>query len=414
MRKIIASLDIGTNSVKLIVAEVFRKKTNILAVAETESQGVKNGLIVNKEAITPILKETIKKCEEVIGLKIKKVIVTVPSYETEFMMSEGSTSITNEDKLVRGIDIVRAMQTSVYNKIPSGLEIVDIVPTGFRINDGEAVKDPINCLANKITVKSIVSLIPKKNIYAIISCLKKIDIEIIDIFLTSLGDYYSVKNEKIDSLIGAIINIGEGTTTVSIFNKGILTNTKELEIGGQNVDNDISFIYKVTKSDAKMLKKELGLAHKRLASASATKMVTNKLGEEISVNQYELSEIIMSRLEEILNMAKKQINLLTKKEIHYIIVTGGISEMPDFELTLESVFGKNATQAKIHEIGVRSNKYSSCLGLIKNYDSKMKLRGKEFSIFTLDEQDELSGKQKKINISDNSVLGKLFGYFFDN
>lgn len=414
MRKIIASLDIGTNTIKLIVAEIAKNKTNVLAVAESESKGIKKGLIVNKESLIPVLKDTLKKAEEVLGVKVRKVIVTVPSYDTEFMISEGSTTITNEDKQVHGIDIVRAMQASVYNKVPSGLEIAGIVPTAFRLDDDKVIKNPLNSIANKLTVKTVVSMIPRKNVYAIINCLERLGVEVIDISLTSTGDYYCIQNERLNNLVGAIINVGESTTTVSIFNKGVLTNTVSLEIGGQNIDNDISFIYKVTKNDAKKLKEDIGLAHKRMASASSSKIVTNKLGERISVNQYELSEIIMSRLEEILKLAKKQINLLTKKEIHYIIVTGGISEMPDFELTLESVFGKNANLAKVHEIGVRNNKYSSCLGLIKYYNSKLKLRDKEFSIFNFEEQEELSGKHKKINISDNSVLGKLFGYFFDN
>ncbi len=414
MRKIIASMDIGTNSIKLIVAEMINKKTNILAVAETETKGIKKGLIINKEVLIPVLKATIKKAEDMLGLKIRKVIVSVPSFEAEFMMSEGATSITNEDKRVRGIDIVRAMQASVYNRIPSGLEIVSLIPTGFKINEEDIVGNPLDKLANKLSVKTVVTMIPKKNVSTILECFEKIGVEIMDIGLTSSGDYYALRNEKMDSLVGAVINIGEATTTVSIFNKGVETNTAVIEMGGQNIDNDISFIYKVTKNDARYLKENLGLAHKRMAQATATALVTNKLGESISINQYELSEIVMSRLEEILNVAKNQINHLTKKEIHYIIVTGGVSEMPDFELTLESVFGRSAKIAKMQEIGVRNNKYSACLGLIKFYNSKMQLRGKEFSIFSLEEQEELSGKHKKINISDNSILGKLFGYFFDN
>jgi cell division protein FtsA len=414
MRKIIASLDIGTNTIRLLVAEVVHNKTNILAVTEKESKGVKNGLIINKEAVSLVIKDVLKEAEEILGLRVRKILVTVPSYNPEFIISEGITTITNEEKIVKGIDIVRAMQASVYNKVPSDLEIAGIIPTTFKIDDSENVKSPINMNANKLSVKTVVAMIPKKNVYTIINILEKLGVEVIDISLSSMGDYYCFKNEKINSLVGAVINIGASTTTVSIFNKGVLTNTKVLEIGGQNIDNDISFIYKVTKSDAKKLKENLGLAHKRLAQASASLTVTNKLGEKVSINQYELSEIIMSRLEEILNLVKKQINHLTKKEIHYIIVTGGSSEMPDFELTLESVFGRNATLAKVHEIGVRNNKYSTCLGLIKYYDSKLKLRDKEFSIFNMEEQEELSGKHRKMNISDNSVLGKLFGYFFDN
>ncbi len=414
MRKIIASMDIGTNSIKIIVAEIQKYRTNILAVAETEAKGIKKGLIVNKEVLMPILKATIKKAEDMLGLSIRKMIVTVPSFQTEFLMSEGSTSITNEDKIVKGIDIVRAMQASVYNRIPPEKEIVSIVPAGFKINNEEPIKNPLNCVANKLTVKTVSSIIPKENVHALLESFEKIGVEIMDIALTSNGDYYALRNEKMDNLVGAIINIGEATTTVSIFNKGVETNTNVIEMGGQNIDNDISFIYKVTKNDARYLKENLGLAHKRMAQATASAIVTNKLGESISINQYELSEIIMSRLEEILNVAKNQINHLTKKEIHYIIVTGGVSEMPDFELTLESIFGRSAKIGKIQEIGVRNNKYSACLGLIKFYNSKLELRGKEISIFSVEEQEELSGKHKKINISDNSILGKLFGYFFDN
>ena len=65
MRKVIASLDIGTNSIKLIVAEIVNSKTNVLAVSESDSKGLKNGLIINKEALLPILKETFKKCEDI-------------------------------------------------------------------------------------------------------------------------------------------------------------------------------------------------------------------------------------------------------------------------------------------------------------------------------------------------------------
>ena len=52
--------------------------------------------------------------------------------------------------------------------------------------------------------------------------------------------------------------------------------------------------------------------------------------------------------------------------------------------------------------------------MIKYYNSRMKLRNVEYSIFNLEEQEELGGVGKRLNVSENSILGKLFGYFFDN
>ena len=414
MRRIIASLDIGTNTIKLVVGEIVKDRLNILAALDTPSRGIKKGFIVNSESAIEALSEIFNKAEDMLGIKIKKVITTVPSNFADCFLSEGSTTITNEEKVVGPNDIVRAMQASVYNKIQDNMELVTIIPTAFRINDTDVVKNPKNMLADKLTVKSVIVSVPKKNVVPIIKCLERIGVEVVDIALTSLGDYHNFKTKETGKSIGAVINVGDSTTTVSIFNRGVLTNTEVIDLGGQNIDNDIAFVYKIPKSEAKYLKENLSLAHKRLAVPNEAVIVTDKNGESIKVNQYEISEVVMSRLEEMLNLAKKQINLLTKKEISYIIFTGGVTESVDFNLLLEEVFGSNVTLGNVSELGVRDNKYSSSVGLIKYYNSRLKLRNKEFSIFSIEEQEELSGLTKKVNISENSILGKLFGYFFDN
>ena len=122
---------------------------------------------------------------------------------------------------------------------------------------------------------------------------------------------------------------------------------------------------------------------------------------------------MMERIKEIFNLVKKQINLLTKKEISYIIITGGLTEAADFELLVDEVFGTIARVANINEIGARNNIYCSAVGLIKFYYRKLKLRNKEYSIFSLEEQEEFSGLAQKKGLSDSSILGKIFGIFFD-
>lgn len=414
MRQIISSIDIGSSSIKIVVGEVVKNKLNILAVSNTPSKGIKKGLIVNAQDFMKSLKIGLNKVEETIGLKIKKTIVNIPANNANFNITEGSTTITSEDHVIRGNDIARALQGCVYNKFKASEELITIMPIYFLVDEETKVKDPKNIIANKLTAKSVIVTTPKKNVYSVLTCLEELKIEVIDITLNSIGDYYANNYHNLNDKIGAIVNIGHEVMTVSIFNKGVLTNTDIIDLGGKNVDNDISFIYKINKNEAKHLKETLALAHKRLAQASETEKVTNQMNEVININQYEISEIVMSRLLEMLNMAKKQINLLTKKEISYIIFTGGVTESADFDLVLESVFGKSAEVTQIGEIGVRNNIYSSSVGMIKYFSDKMKFRNKEVSIFSLEEQEEIGTYEKHINVSENSVLGKLFGYFFDN
>ncbi len=413
MRKIIASLDIGTSTIKLIIGEFIKNKLNILCTSEVPSKGMKKGLIYRRDELIPVLKETFHKAEEMLGIPVKEVVLSIPAYYTEARMSEGSSTITSEDHVITHQDLIRAMHAASYNQIGEDEELISILPTTYKV-DNDIVKNPINMIGKKISLKAVLITAPKSSVIDFLKVLDTIGIKVIDVVTSSLGDYASNRFKESGSKFGAIINIGEETTTVSIFNKGILTRAEVIELGGANIDNDIAYIYKITKKDARELKESVGLACSDQARKEEKVTLTDRLGEEVTINQLDLSEIIESRLREILELAKKQINLLTKREIEYIIITGGSSEIGDFNNLLDKVFTKPHILGKIDTVGARNNKFSTTLGIIKYYNGRLKLKNKEYSVFNLDELEILSGIHKKVSINENSILGKLFGYFFDS
>lgn len=413
MRRIIASLDIGTSTIKLIVGEFIKNSLNILCVSEVPSKGIKKGLIANRDELIPVLKETFHKAEEMLGIPVKEVVLNIPAYYIESFMSEGTSTITNEDKVIMHQDLIRAMHAASYNKIPEDSELISIIPTSYKVND-QIVKNPLNMIADKLTLKAVLITGPKNNIESFMNILEKIGIKVIDVVASPIGDYAANRSKETINSMGAIINIGESITTVSIFNKGLLTASEVIELGGVNIDNDIAYIYKITKQDARKLKENLGLATTDMASLDEKVTLTDRLGESILINQKDLSEVIESRIMEILELSKKQINLLTKKNLDYILVTGGTSEIGDFNILLDKVFTKPHILGKIENVGVRNNKFSTTVGIIKYYNGRLKLKNKEYSIFSPDELEILSGIQKKVGINENSILGKLFGYFFDS
>lgn len=413
MRKIIASLDIGTSTIKLIIGEFIKNKLNILCTSEVPSKGMKKGLIYRRDELIPVLKETFHKAEEMLGIPVKEVVLSIPAYYTEARMSEGSSTITSEDHVITHQDLIRAMHAASYNQIGEDEELISILPTTYKV-DNDIVKNPINMIGKKLSLKAVLITAPKSSVIDFLKVLDTIGIKVIDVVTSSLGDYASNRFKESGSKFGAIINIGEETTTVSVFNKGILTRAEVIELGGANIDNDIAYIYKITKKDARELKESIGLACSDQARKEEKVTLTDRLGEEVTINQLDLSEIIESRLREILELAKKQINLLTKREIEYIIITGGSSEIGDFNNLLDKVFTKPHILGKIDTVGARNNKFSTTLGIIKYYNGRLKLKNKEYSVFNLDELEILSGIHKKVSINENSILGKLFGYFFDS
>ncbi len=413
MRKIIASLDIGTNSIKLIVGEFIKNKLNVLCTSEVPSKGLKKGLIYHKDELIPVLKECFHKAEEMLGIPVKEVVLSIPAYYTEVQMSEGVSTITNEEHVVTHQDLIRAMHAVSYNKVGENEELISILPTIYKV-DNNVVKNPINMIGKKLSLKAVLITVPKNNVNSFLKVMDAIGVKVIDVVISSLGDFAISGFKEAGSKIGALINIGEETTTVSIFNKGILIKAEVIELGGVNVDNDIAYIYKITKKDARELKEQIGLACGDMARSDEKITVTDRLGEKVVINQKDLSDIIESRLKEILDLALKQINLLTKREIEYIVFTGGTSEIGDFNKLLDKVFTKPHIIGKIDVVGARNNKFSTALGTIKYYNGRLKLKNKEYSVFNLDELEILSGVHKKVSINENSILGKLFGYFFDN
>ena len=411
MKEIISSLDIGSSTVKLVVGEMYKDELNVLSASEVKSKGIKRGIIVSPEEALISIKEAFNRAEDMLGIKINKVILTVPSYYAEYLVVDGEVEVKSEDGVISSKDIISVLQACVYNKVPSNKEFVSITPIEFKLDNDKKTVNPKGSKSKILGCKAVLSLSPKKNIYSAISLLENIGIEVVDINYGSVADYYEFRNKEIDKKNSAVINIGDEKTEVSIFKKGILVESEVIDIGGKNIDRDICYIYDISRKDAKNLKEKFALATKRNASTSWSEDVLTNKEENIKINQYEISEIIGSRIREILDLSKKQINILTKLEISNIIITGGTTELNDFNLVAEEVFGRELPIFKAKEIGCRHNKYSSALGLIKYYHSKLSFRDK--IAYTVDEeaQDELINNKKSNN---SSILGKIYGYFFNN
>ena len=298
MKEIISSLDIGSSTVKLIVGEVFEGEVHVLSVSEVKSKGVKKGIIVNPEETLISLKELFSRSEEMLNIKINKVILIVPSYYAEFIITDGTSTITNENETVESTDIIRCLQACVYNKVPNNKEFISVTPIEFMIDDDKIVKDPKGMKTKKLKCKAVLSLAPKKNVYTAVSLLDNMGISVSDINFGSTADYFEFKNNNLDKKNTAVINIGDEKTEVSIFKKGILIETENIELGSKNIDRDICYIYDISRSKARELKEKFALAHKRNASTSWSEEVLTNKDENIKINQYEISEIIYSRIRE--------------------------------------------------------------------------------------------------------------------
>ena len=412
MKHIYTSLDIGSDTIKIVVCELYQNKLNLLASSSYKSSGIKKGLITDVTLAEKSIRGAINEVEDMLGIKIKRVITSIPSFNAEYSVIKGSIRINNEENCVTSKDVINVLESSLKEKESNVREMVTVLPIDFNIDSRAFIKNPKGMHVDILSSRAVLVTVPKKNVYSVIGLLENMGIEVVDISLNNIGNLYSFNNKNFEHQIGAIIDIGSDITDISLYNKSILVKSSIVNMGGKNIDNDISYMYKLDDKTATKLKLKFALAHKKNASVNDTIEVKNVTDEYIKINQFELSEIVMSRLEEILNEAKKEINLLTSKKIDYIIITGGASNMQGFEYIVNDVFGEGANIGNVKMLGIRDNRYSACIGNIIYFISKLKLKDKNYTMINDDDASNMTMlSSRKISTSD-SMLGKIFGFFF--
>lgn len=404
MRYIYSCLDIGSDSIKLVVCELYHGRYNLLAASTVKSKGIKKGLITDFNDAKSCIKKCFDQVESMLGFKIKKVIAIIPSYFSEFSMIKGETLV---EERVTSEDIVSVLQKGIV-KLDNSKEMVTIMPVDFILDSGISYY-PLGKETKSLKTRAILATAPRKNIYSVVNVLNSINVDVIDISLGAIGDINAFMDDNVKNTISAVVNIGSEKTEVSLYNKGIIVKHSVINIGSKNIDHDIAYMYKLSMETAKDLKEKYALITRNSSSLNDMKEVKNKDLELVKINQYELSEVVLSRIDEMFNLINQELNILTSHKPNIIFVTGGITNMINFHQICREKLGNCAIIGSVNLIGLRNNKFSSAIGNIIYFVNKLKLKGKDYSMISSDEMDILSTPRKNSN---DSMVGKVFSYFF--
>lgn len=412
MSNIYTGIDLGTDSIKIVVASKVKDRFYVLASVSSPSMGIKNGFITDSKVAISSVKNALRQINEMLGIKITKVVACIPPENCKMDIVVGSTSIIDYNEIT-GVDVSNVLIDAIKGQDFTNEELVTAMPISFTVDDTTNIRDPKGMKGSQLETRVVISTVSKEPLYRILEVLKLSGIETVDIAYTSVGDYYAIKNKKYDDLVGAIINIGEESTNVSVFNKGIQIKNSLLPVGSINVDKDISYVFKSNTTESRKIKEEFAVALASYADTNDVFEVSLSKNDKKEVNQVGISKIVEARVREILKLAKNEIKNLTNREIRYIIITGGLSEMAGFQYLVEQEFGFVAKVCSLSAMGIRHNKFSSCYGITKYFDDKLELRGKQYNMVSKDDRATLLSTDSSITTSEN-MLSKVFGHFFDN
>ncbi len=413
MRKIYTGIDVGSDSIKIVTSEFLNDRFYTLASVSVKSVGITRGIITDYDMALNSLNLAKKEIEKALGTSVNKAIITVPSNDRNLSVIEGSINLYNE--FVTGEDVTAVLGEASVDKVEENEEIVSIIPILFSLDEDRLTPNPNGAKSSVLGVKALLAKASKKQVYSFLKLFADANIEVVDVTFNCIGDYFEARDKETDNTFGALINIGHEKTDVSIFNKGILIKNSIINLGSKNIDKDISYVYGIDINAARELKEKFALASRRYADINETVEFMADDKDKVTINQYEITEVVEARIVELLKLAKKEINSLTKRKISYIIVTGGIAELMGFSYVVENILGINSSTLNATSIGIRNDKFSSAIGIIKYFHNKMALRERDISMLDEDEINEMmQNKKSELGLNNDVTTSKIFGYFYNN
>lgn len=387
-RSTIAALDIGSSKVCCLIAHVNKdKKINIVSYGYNASKGIKNGVITDINQATISVCNAVEAAEQMAGTQIESVIINISGDKTSSRLRSASINL-KENHPISEADIIKVRDRVVSKVNVENNELIHCLSTGYRIDGGEDVKDPMNIYGEELSAGILLGMYPHvlyKNLASVVEA-AHLDIENKVLSAYASGMACLVEDER--EYGATIIDIGGGTTSMATFKNGVPVAFSTLPVGGINITKDITQGLTTSFAHAEDLKNRHGCAF--LVSHDEYESINvYPLGEEddSSIRQMhrsDLIKIIAPRVEEIFEMVARKLAQqgLQNHPNHRVVLTGGSSQLPGIRDVAAVILDKQVRLGGPRNIQgipeiINNPTFSTALGLLYLATTNMERKPKK-------------------------------------
>jgi len=394
--EVLISLDIGTSEIKVIVGEVLEDSLNIIGVGTAKSKGMKKGAIVDIDQTVHAIKIAVEQAEHMVDMSIDRVIVAVNGNHVQLHPCHGVVAVQSEDREITNEDINRVIDGAQVMSLPPEREIIDVIPKQFIVDGLDEITDPRGMIGVRLEMEGTIITCSKTVLHNILKCVERANLTITDICLQPIAAGSISLSDDERNLGVALIDVGGGSTTVSIFHHNHLVATSVIPLGGDNITKDISIGLRTSTEEAEDIKLLYGHAYYAHAREDETFEATIIGSNQKELyNQLQISDMIEARLEEIFMLSIKELRRLGFNELRGgFVLTGGTMKMQGVLELAEDVFQANARIAIPDYIGVREPQFTVGVGTLQFAYRNAKIQGKDLEPAII--VSEPAGKPKKV------------------
>lgn len=373
---IIAGLDIGSTTVRLVVGQVQNGILQIIGAVSATSVGINKGAVKSIEDVTSSISACLEKAERLVGVPITSVWVSVNSPHIKCEKSRGVVAVGRSDGEINPDDVERALEAARALSVPPNYEILHVIPVRFTVDNQEDIKDPVGMSGVRLEVETLIIQGLSSQIKNLTKAIFRTGIDINDLVLSPLAAAEAVIGPKQKELGAALVNIGSSTTSVAVFEEGELLHTAIIPIGSEHITADIAIGLRCPINLAERVKVMYGSSSPANFNDNDEVNIEDLLKEEgvdeeiKTINLKYLAEIIEARVEEIFEKVDDELKRIERSGMlpGGIFLAGGgvrlnhIVETAKQQLRLPACIGSNynieTVIDKVNEI-----EYLNALGL---------------------------------------------------
>ena len=333
------ALDIGTTKV-CAVAGVLNEhgQLKVLGFGKVQSEGVLRGVISNIEKTVRAIRDAVERAERTVGHKFEVVHVGIAGQHIKSLQHRGQLIRDNARLEINQRDIDKLISDTHKLVLPPGDKIIHVIPQEYTVDMEQGIADPIGMSGIKLEANFHIITGQINAAENLQRCAERAELQVANLTLEPIASAAAVLSAEEKEAGVALVDIGGGTTDITIFQDGIIRHTAVIPFGGNVITKDIKEGCMVMKQEAEKLKTRFG-------SALADEVYENRIitisglkgREPKEISEKNLARIIQARVEEIMDYVLWEVRRsgYESKLIGGIVLTGGGALLQNIDKLVE-------------------------------------------------------------------------------
>ena len=228
----LVGLDVGSSKIAAIVGEVIDDASvDIIGIGVAEARGIRRGVVVNLEAAVESIKKAIEEAELTAGVEIDTVHLGLSGTHVKAFNSRGVVAVAGKNREITREDVRRAINAAKAVALPSGREILHVLPQDFAVDEQDGIGAPVGLTGSRLEVNVHIVTGSTSSTQNLVACVNRAGVSVAETVLEHLAAAEAVLTRDEKELGVALVDIGGGTTDLAIFEHGSIWHTGVVALG---------------------------------------------------------------------------------------------------------------------------------------------------------------------------------------